>query len=79
MYQFYKTMNKLFYELKKLLLLGGILAFIFGLVYLFFISIFYSDYEVREKLDNFLAIYYLGYCINALVVSSLLNNSSTSK
>ena len=32
MYQFYKTMNKLFYELKKLLLLGGILALIFGLL-----------------------------------------------
>lgn len=66
MYKFYKAINKVFFLFGKVLLVGGVVAVISGLVYLIFISIVFTPYEVNNLLDNFVIFYYLAYCLLAI-------------
>lgn len=73
MYEFYKTMNKFLYELGKLLLVGGILAFFGGLIYFFMMPLFYSQYEIGNKLTDF-TLLSIAYCAIVIYTGLIVTN-----
>ena len=74
MYEFYKTMNKFLYELGKLLFVGGILAFFGGLIYFFIMPLFYSQYEISNKLTDFTLLSYIAYCAISIYTGLTVTN-----
>jgi hypothetical protein len=63
-------MNEMLYNFGKALVAGGIFGFIFGIIYLFSIAIFYTDYEMNNKLADFVIFYYIAYCLIVILTGN---------